>query len=273
MRIILTALLLYPTLIGFSQYYYKDIVGTKETSELIKKYRQFKITRAELSSYDANNKKNEDFFATQEFTGNYLKTVTKSNITNESTLTSFVDLNNNVIKTIDSTLEDRTETLYQYNGQDQLISVTLSSTDSSKTSTMLEQHFWSYKNNQPHVMTKIKNHTDSSFVQFAADDKGNIAEEIEIHKTTKAEPIYYYYNEDKKLTDIVTYNKRAKRLLPQYMFEYDTSKRMIQQITVPGNSSDYLIWRYLYDNRGLRIKEAVYNKQKQLTGKIEYQYF
>jgi YD repeat-containing protein len=56
------------------------------------------------------------------------------------------------------------------------------------------------------------------------------------------------------------------------MFEYSPSNQVIQRITVPSNGSQYLIWRYQYDERGLKIKEAVYNKQKQLTGKIEYQY-
>jgi YD repeat-containing protein len=56
------------------------------------------------------------------------------------------------------------------------------------------------------------------------------------------------------------------------MFEYSASNQVIQKITVPSNGSQYLIWRYQYDERGLKIKEAIYNKQKQLTGKIEYLY-
>jgi hypothetical protein len=47
---------------------------------------------------------------------------------------------------------------------------------------------------------------------------------------------------------------------------------VIQKITVPANSSEYLIWRYQYDDKGLKIKEAVFDKHKQLTGKIEYIY-
>ena len=56
------------------------------------------------------------------------------------------------------------------------------------------------------------------------------------------------------------------------MFEYSPANQVIQRITVPANSSEYTIWRYQYDSKGLKTKEAIYNKQKQLTGKVEYQY-
>ncbi|HWJ30170.1 MAG TPA: hypothetical protein VNS32_26785, partial [Flavisolibacter sp.] len=86
------------------------------------------------------------------------------------------------------------------------------------------------------------------------------------------QPVYYYYNSNNQLTDIVRYSNRAKRLLPEYMFEYSSTGQVIQKITVPENSSDYLIWRYQFDTRGLKTKEVIYNKQKQVTGKVEYQY-
>jgi YD repeat-containing protein len=84
--------------------------------------------------------------------------------------------------------------------------------------------------------------------------------------------LYYYYNDKNQMTDIVRYNDRAQRLLPDYMFEYSPAGQVIQKITVPGNNSEYLIWRYQYDARGLKIKEACFDKAKQLIGRIEYQY-
>jgi len=41
---------------------------------------------------------------------------------------------------------------------------------------------------------------------------------------------------------------------------------------VSADNPDYLIWRYLYDAKGLKTKEALFNKQKELTGRIEYSY-
>ena len=34
----------------------------------------------------------------------------------------------------------------------------------------------------------------------------------------------------------------------------------------------YVIWRYIYNDKGLKTKEALFDKEQQLTGKIEYSY-
>jgi hypothetical protein len=121
-------------------------------------------------------------------------------------------------------------------------------------------------------MLRIKNRIDTTYVDFKFDEKGNVIEEISTHKGVRSEPVQYYYDESNRLTDVVRYNSKVKRLLPEYLFEYSPSNQVIQKITVPANSSNYMIWRYQYNDRGLKIKEAVYDKQKQLTGKIEYHY-
>ena len=121
-------------------------------------------------------------------------------------------------------------------------------------------------------MLRIKNGRDTSFVHFKLDDKNNITEEQSTRNGIKSDPVYYYYDAQNRLTDIVRYSAKARRLLPEYMFEYSAANQVIQKITVPSNNSEYLIWRYQYDANGLKIKEAIYTKQKQLTGKIEYVY-
>jgi hypothetical protein len=53
---------------------------------------------------------------------------------------------------------------------------------------------------------------------------------------------------------------------------------VIQRITVLSNirydtkAPDYLIWRYGYNEQGLKTKEVLYSKTKELKGKIEYSY-
>jgi hypothetical protein len=75
------------------------------------------------------------------------------------------------------------------------------------------------------------------------------------------------------VTDIVRFNLKAKRLLPDVMFEYDDKDRVIQKITTTSSVNlGYLIWRYIFDDKGLKSKEALFNDDKQLTGKIEYSY-
>ena len=57
------------------------------------------------------------------------------------------------------------------------------------------------------------------------------------------------------------------------MFEYDDNDRVIQKITTTSSLHlGYLIWRYQFDENGLKTKEALFNKDKELTGKIEYKY-
>jgi hypothetical protein len=68
-----------------AQYYYKDIIGTRETADLIKAYRTNKVNRVLLNSYDAENTKNDDFYVEQVFSlpEQSLKTLSRSGVTNE----------------------------------------------------------------------------------------------------------------------------------------------------------------------------------------------
>jgi YD repeat-containing protein len=274
MKVLLASFILLFSLSSFAQHYYKDIIGTKETSEIIKTYQTNKVNRVILNSYDENNTRSDDFYVEQQFSPatRILKTITRSGIEHQAILTSFVDNNGNVVKTIDSSDFVTSTTTYNYNLAGQLVSVVSSSSDSSKKTNESEQHLWQYNNDKIARMLRIKNGNDTTYVNFKQDDAGNIAEEQETRKGVKSEPVYYYYDANNRLTDIVRYNKKAKRLLPEYMFEYSPSNQVIQKITVPSNSDNYLIWRYQYNAQGLKTKEVIYNKQKQLTGKVEFQY-
>ena len=257
-----------------AQYYYKDIIGTKETTDLIKNYRNNKVSRVVLNSYDAENTKVDDFYVEQVFSTSdqMLRTISRSGVTNESVLISYADGNGNVIKTVDSSETITSTSVYNYNTDGMLQSVTSSSTDTAHSVNQVEEHRWEYNNGKIVRMLRIKDNKDTAYVSFKTDDKGNIIEEQSLRKGLASEPVYYYYDNNNRLTDIVRFNNKAKRLLPEYMFEYSPANQVIQKITVPANGSDYLIWRYQYDNKGLKIKEAVFDKHKQLTGKIEYLY-
>lgn len=256
-----------------AQYYYKDIVGTRETAELIKHYKANNVSRVVINSYDAENTKNDDFYVEQFYdpSTQVLRTVTRSGVSDASVLISYTDGSGNVVKTIDSSETSISTTVYVYDPKGLLLTVNSSSADTSNAA-QTEEHIWKYENNNVKSMLRIKNGRDTTVVAFKSDEAGNISEETSTSKGVQSEPVYYYYDNNNRLTDIVRFNKKAKRLLPEYMFEYSTSNQVIQKITVPANGSDYLIWRYQYNHNGLKTKEAVYNKQKQLTGKIEYEY-
>jgi len=257
-----------------AQYYYKDIVGSNETASMMQAYLKNKVYRVSLNSFDADGTKSDAFFVSQTFNPSnlVLQTITRSGVTEESTLTTFINEKGQVVKTIDSSNRLISTAIYKYGASGQLNYVSLSSADSSKSFSQFEEHYWQYENGRPKRMLRIKDKSDTTYIDFKLDDAGNVVEEISSRNGKASDPVYYYYDAQNRLTDIVRYNNKAKRLLPEYMFEYSPSNQVIQKITVPSNGSQYLIWRYQYDDRGLKIKEAIYNKQKQLTGKIEYLY-
>lgn len=276
MKSFFLAVVLLMSLSSQAQYYYKDIVGTKETSDVIKTYMKNKVNTVVLTSYDADNVKSDNLFVQQHFSPatRILKTVTGTGADNANTSTMFTyaDDNGNITRTVDSTGVVVNTTSYGYDPSGNLAVVNISSSDT--TSNEFEQHIWQWENGKPVKMLRIKNRFDTTYVDFKLDEKGNVSEETATRKKLTSKPYFYYYDDDNQLTDIVRYNERAKQLLPEYMFEYSSSNQVIQKITVPTNNSDYLIWRYLYNPQGLKIKEAVYSKQDKRNplGKIEYQY-
>jgi len=117
------------------------------------------------------------------------------------------------------------------------------------------------------------NGTDSSTYNFKVDEAGNVIEEQLYRITQSAEPMYYYYDEDRRLTDVVRYHKILKRLLPDFMFEYDENDNVIQRISVvSATNSEYVTWRYIYDSRGLKTKDVLFDKEKRMSGRIDYAY-
>jgi YD repeat-containing protein len=272
MKFLLLATMFFLSLSSQAQYYYKDIVGVKETSDLIRTYRNSKVSRVVLASYDADNTRSDDFFVEQQFSPATLRTITRSGMTSASVLVSHVDAQGRVTKTVDSSNLLTSITEYRYDNDGRLVSVSSISSDSARSAVQTEDHIWKYDGGRLSSMLRIKNRTDTTYVSFRLDEKGNVIEENAVRRGVKAEPVQYYYDENNNLTDIVRFSARAGRLLPEYMFSYSEKNQLIQKITVPSNSSEYLIWRYRYDDRGLKVKEAVYNKYKDLTGTIEYTY-
>ena len=61
-------------------------------------------------------------------------------------------------------------------------------------------------------------------------------------------------------------------MLPDYIFEYNSSDQLSQMTQVQSGNANYLIWRYAYNEKGLKAREVAYNKEKELMGRIEYSY-
>ena len=271
MKFLFSFLLLPFSLAASAQYYYKDIVGTRETNEQMKHYRESGVRSVLLTSFDADGSKSDALNVQQEFTGTLLTTTTVLD-SNSAVLQTFLDGQGRVARTVDSSEAATSVTTYTYNAAGQLERTESRTADPTGKFVQNEVHRWEWNGTRPLRMVRIKNGSDSSEVRLVTDEKGNVTEEHAKRPGLPEDVVYYYYNEAGRLTDIVRYNEKAKRLLPEYMFEYDDAGRVIQRITVPANNSNYTIWRYQFDNRGLKIREALYDRYKQLTGKVEYQY-
>lgn len=254
-----------------AQYYYKELLGLEESSALHQTYRGQQVRRVEVRSYDAEGQRLEGFRVAQSYdpAARLLTTVSESPNGAPSVLRSWSDASGRVVRTVDSGASSVTTTEYTYRDG----KLASSRSRSGEGVAVLEElHLWTWNGGVPEQMLRIKNGRDTTTIQFVQDEKGQVAEERTIRKGSAGEPYFYYYNEAGRLSDVVRFNQRAKRLLPEYLLEWDGEGRVIQRITVPALSSDYLIWRYQWDGRGLKVREAVYDKGKTLQGKVEYTY-
>jgi antitoxin component YwqK of YwqJK toxin-antitoxin module len=257
-----------------SQYYYKDIVGTREANDLIASYRKANLRSVEIISIEANGSPSKDFRIVQQFdlSQKVLRTQTK-NQAETSRLSTYFNEMNKVNKTVDSSGFLANTTIYTYSPNGILQSLSSIAVDTSRGLKESEEHVWQYNaEGKPEKMLRSINNAPAMEITFEYDEDGNVAEEIWKKKGIEMDRIFYYYDDQNQLTDIVRFNKKAGRLLPDFMFEYSDNGQVIQKISVPVNSVDYQIWRYQYNNQGLKIREVLFDRDKQIVGKIEYRY-
>ncbi len=272
--ILFIAALLFSTT-TFCQYYYTDIADGQAISERMKTYSQQKVKTVTATGYDARGAITTDFNEWQEINAakKLLKVSTRNGLQVSRQYYQFDD-QYRLKEITDSSGDIKSTTVYTYDNKGHLLSIKTSTIDSLKDFTETIEH--SYQNNaggKPEKLWRIINGKDSAEYRFTMDEKGNVIDEQLYRRGVGVDPIYYYYDEKNRLTDIVRFHKKANRLLPTTMFEYDDSDRIIQKMTVLStNNPDYLIWRYIFNDKGLKTKEALFNKQKELTGRIDYTY-
>ncbi|MBS1921493.1 MAG: hypothetical protein JST17_14665 [Bacteroidetes bacterium] len=275
MKNLFLLLLLLVSAPSIAQYYYKDLLSAAQDSRKMKTYYLNKVNIITAAGYDAGGVKTNDFAEQQEILqgGAVLKTTTR-HISDITVSTTRFDDQSRLIEETDSSAGLLSITSYIYNTAGNIISIKNNIRDSGDEINSKEIHNWYYDaQGRPERMLQILNDTDSTEYKFHLDEKGNVADEQPFKNGNAGEMIYYYYDDKNRLTDIVRYNERLKKLLPDYMFEYDEESHVIQKLTTLSNQNlGYLIWRYAFNDKGLKSKEALYNKDKVMTGKIEYTY-
>ena len=255
-----------------AQYYYNDIITTRQTNKQYKLLKDNNIQSVTAKSFEADGSLNEDFSLTQQLSeGSTVITTTSEHTGTDKAISVSYYNNNRIRKTVDSVPNIKSTTTYTYNNND-LTSITTLTEDVFMNNSSVETHQWFYENNIPVKMLLIKNNIDTITVMFNKDSSGNITEEYWIKKGRRVETYLYYYNENNNLTDIVRFNLKAGRLLPDFTFEYDNKGTITQFMQVPQGSADYLVWRYIYNPNGLKQKELCFTKNQQPVGRIEYAY-
>ena len=254
------------------QYYFNDIVTTKQTNKQYKLLKDNNIQLVTAKSFEADGTPGEGFALTQQLKeGSTVIVTTSEHSGSGKTISTSWYNNNRIRKTLDSSDNIKSTTTYTYNNND-VVSITTLTEDVFMNNSFTEVHQWIYDNGTPIKMLLIKNSVDTTTIDLIKDSVGNIGEERWFKKGRKMETYLYYYNAKNNLTDIVRYNIRAQRLLPDFIFEYDDKGVLTQSIQVPQSSADYLIWQYIYNSNGLKQQERCFTKSKQPVGKIEYSY-
>jgi YD repeat-containing protein len=262
-------------LCGQAQYYYNDILGTLETNRQMKTYLANKVRTVSAKGIDPGGQPNNDYSELQEIKENGMALkITAHNSSNNTVFYDRFDAQGRLISITDSSSDIQSITTYEYDVSGRIVRVQNSIKDSANDFDQTEVHQWIYKDGgRPEKMWRTINKADSVEIRFTADESGNTGEERSFRNGVETGALYYYYDDRKRLTDIVRFNTRLKKLLPDIMFEYDENDRIAQKITTTSSLHlGYLIWRYLFDEKGLKTKEALFNNNKELTGKIEYSY-
>ncbi len=260
---------------ALAQYYYKDLVSAVGISRTMKSYITNKVSSVTAAGYDPQGNKTDDFSEQRQILGQgtILRTITRHG-NDVSFSSSRFDDQTRLLQTTDSVSGLSSSTTYTYNADGRITSLKNNTIDPANEINTTETHYWYYTPaGLPEKMLQVVNGTDSTEYRFHTDENGNVTEEQSFKNGVEGEKIYYYYDDKNRMTDIVRYYERLNKLLPDFMFEYDDDNNVIQKLTTLSNQQlGYLIWRYAFNDRGLKSKEALYNKDKMMTGKIEYSY-
>lgn len=257
-----------------AQYYYKDIVSTHQLNKEFDILKNEKINTIKLKSFEDNDELSEGFFCEKKINKDFSQTemISRSYITGESLVKTSYDENGRVTFSENTTPTTTNTTEYTYSGEGNIILIKTTTTSDADSFKITETREYQYnQQGKPVTMLRKKNNSLVATLHFIAGENGNIIEE-NAEGNSRDRKYYYYYDDQNRLTDIVHYNEFAKKLLPDYIFAYDTTKKPKQMITIDESGSNYFIWRYAYTDKMLPEIQKCYSKEKRLLGTIEYEY-
>ncbi len=269
--IILAALLTGST--TSAQYYYNDIVNNRQVMAEMAALKEKKVKGVKVLSLESTGEETEGFICQKKINRDFteVEIYTETNESYPNSFTSYFDKSGLLLKTVDTSEAGATTIEYNYDASNRLISIYSSkhfATDDD-AGVVAEKHL--YKYNTAGIleqMTLVKNNRDTTLYFFEADESGNVA----IEKNSKTSELYYYYYDNKKrLTDIVHSYSFQKKLFTEYMFEYNAAGQVVKMVTSEKEGAYFFTWRYHYED-GLRMNERCYSKEGRIMGSVEYLY-
>jgi len=259
--------------IALCQYYYNDIISLKQSNEIYATLKRNNIKLVTAESVESDETPTPGFFYKRQLVNDAALVVTDISLAATGATETLEYYTNNLLsKSVDSSANLLTKVDYRYDKQNRIEFIETQTDDTSRNMHSTEMHKWFYTNNVPDSMLRIKDSADTTVVHFKKDAKYNIIEEIWLRKNKVIEHYFYYYDDNSQLTDIVRYNTRAKQMLPDFLFAYNANGTLSQLTQIPQGSSDYVIWQYVYDDKGLKEKDVLFDKHQQLLGTITYTY-
>jgi len=263
-----------------SQYYFTDIVSHRQSDYQYKQLIAAKVTHMQAVSYGKDSTTvSTTFTLEQDIIDGGKKVITKTTLANSgTTIIENNYRNDQLITSLNSIVQPLstvvTKTAYTYSDQGEILSIFSNSLDTiASVSGFSERHIWQYNDkNKPTKMLNIKNNSDTLTVLFTYDEKGNVAEEKWFRKGQTIEKYYYYYDNDGLLTDVVRFNDRVRKLLPDFVYEYDDNANIIKMTQTIKGGTDYFIWKYTYNDKNLKATESCYTRKNELQGKVVYEY-
>ena len=258
-----------------AQYYYKDIWNSQALSKEFAILKTEKIRTVVVKSFEDDGEPSQGFFCEKKIDRNYTRSemISRANISSQSLLVTNFNKKGQIISTIDSTTSDLNRSEYTYDEQDRVKTIsTFTRADDDHNGGLEETREYTYDAlGRPLKLIRKKNGVDYSTTTFTTDERGNIIEELEKGKNLSRK-YFYYYDDKNRLTDVVHYNDIARRLLPDYIYEYNSTGLIKQMISTSEGANNYFIWRYTYNDKRLRETERCLTKEKRLLGSVEYVY-
>ncbi|MEO5648012.1 MAG: hypothetical protein ABIQ56_06595, partial [Chitinophagaceae bacterium] len=224
-----------------AQYFYNDIWVQQQLYKEFTILKEGNLRTISVKSFEDDGYPSEGFFLQRKINKQFTESETqsKTSFSNESILTTLYNAQGRILRSTDSTAVSIGITAYTYDDKGRLSTISTITRNPGESNNITEERTYSYNtNDKPQKMIRKKSNNVVSEVNFTIDEKGNVIEEQE----SKGRKYYYYYDAKNRVTDVVHFNSLAKRLLPDYMFEYSSSGQVKQLVSTVEGGNNYFIW-------------------------------